>query len=282
MSRTPKQTTAVSKKNKSGRSRRTTKPRSAPTAGKKSPQAASIRLAVTKSKAKPKTAEPTDASKQQVLNITEQGIETASRTSVSARSTGIFATVKNLEKQVKTAFKLKKALQTDLDVTRRKLSKQLSEHAKSDGKIKQSKTSASQAERSGQGISFVDTQRNFASLLEQLRDMTSRLAATNTSNSALKADLARVNDSADALRSEVADLHEKLNDAGNQIADLRDQLGEQQIVNSRLESEMKTKSLDIEAARNELNVFKNTFRRIRSEATRTSSRVSRRYFNPRD
>ena len=117
---------------------------------------------------------------------------------------------------------------------------------------------------------------------EQVRDLSSRLEASDTSNNALEKELLR-------LRGEVENLQEKLAGADSRTADLRFQLEEQQDANkvltessTRLESEVKMLSIDYEAAKNELEAFKKALREVRSEASRTSGRVRQRYFKPKN
>jgi hypothetical protein len=50
--------------------------------------------------------------------------------------------------------------------------------------------------------------------------------------------------------------------------------------NARFENEVKTLKINTDAARGELEAFKNALRDIRSEATLTSGRVRQRYFKP--
>ena len=121
-----------------------------------------------------------------------------------------------------------------------------------------------------------------ANLSEQLQDMTDHLDVTDTLKDALAANLTGANETLEALRTEVANLRNKLTRSEKQILDLNNKLKDRKIANARLESEMKTRHLNIEAIRNEVDVLKNAFCQIRSEATRTSSRVYRRYFSVKE
>jgi len=117
---------------------------------------------------------------------------------------------------------------------------------------------------------------------EQVRDLSSRLKASDTSKNAFEKDMGR-------LREEVENLQEKLASADSRTADLRLQFEEQQAVSkelieirTRLESEIKMLRINHEAATKELGAFKNALLDIRSEAARTSGRVRQRYFKPKD
>jgi chromosome segregation ATPase len=117
---------------------------------------------------------------------------------------------------------------------------------------------------------------------EQVRDLSSRLQASDTSKYALEKELG-------SLREQVKNLQERLAGADSRTADLRLQFEEQQAVNkelmeirTRLESEIKMLSVNHEAATKELEAFKNALLDIRSEAARTSGRVRQRYFKPKD
>ncbi len=50
---------------------------------------------------------------------------------------------------------------------------------------------------------------------------------------------------------------------------------------THLENEIKVVNINYDAAKNELEAFKNALRDIRSEATQTSGRVRQRYFKPK-
>jgi len=116
------------------------------------------------------------------------------------------------------------------------------------------------------------------SLDEQVRDMSSRLEASDTSKDTLEKDLSKA-------REQVENLREKLMDAESQTVDLRTQFKQQQAVNKdltetkkHLENEMRTLNVNYEAVKNELDTFRKAMRDIRSEATQTSGRVRQRYF----
>ncbi len=126
-------------------------------------------------------------------------------------------------------------------------------------------------------------------LREQVHDLTRRLEASEASKEALEKELDGAHQNARTLREEVEELQEKVVAADNRTADLRVQLEDQQAINqelmettTRLENEIKTVNIHYEAAKNELDAFKNALRDIRSEATRTSGRVRQRYFKPKN
>ena len=123
---------------------------------------------------------------------------------------------------------------------------------------------------------------------EQVHDLTRRLEASETSKEALETELAGTHQNARTLREEGEELQEKVAAADNRTADLRIQLEDQQAINrelmettTRLENEIKMVNINYDAAKNELEAFKNALRDIRSEATRTSGRVRQRYFKPK-
>jgi chromosome segregation ATPase len=85
----------------------------------------------------------------------------------------------------------------------------------------------------------------------------------------------------------VEKLQEKVAGTDGRAADLSIQLKDQQAANrelmetnTRLENEIKMLNIRCEAAKSEVDAFKNALRDIRSEATRTSGRVRQRYFKP--
>lgn len=115
---------------------------------------------------------------------------------------------------------------------------------------------------------------------EQVRDLSSRLEASDTSKGTFEKDLAKASE-------QVENLREKLMDAESQAVDLRTQFEQQQAANKdlmktrkRLENEIKTSNVNYENVKNELEAFKKAMRDIRSEVTQTSGRVRQRYFKP--
>ena len=122
---------------------------------------------------------------------------------------------------------------------------------------------------------------------EQVHDLTRRLKASEASKDALEKELAGVHQNARTLRAVVEKLQEKVAGADGRAADLRIQLKDQQAANrelmgtnTHLENEIKMVNIRCEAAKSEVDAFKNALRDIRSEATRTSGRVRQRYFKP--
>jgi chromosome segregation ATPase len=123
---------------------------------------------------------------------------------------------------------------------------------------------------------------------EQVHDLTRRLEASEASQEALETELAGAHQNARTLREEGEELQEKVVAADNRTADLRIQFEDQQATNrelmeakTHLENEIKMANINYDAAKNELEAFKNALRDIRSEATRTSGRVRQRYFKPK-
>lgn len=173
----------------------------------------------------------------------------------SGERVSIISTVKGLEGQVETVFKLNEILEAQLDEAQKKLSEELGARVQSEV----------QAAR--------------------------RLEASETSKVALERELAETIQDAQALREEVEELRakvEKLRDeltgAESRTADLRIQLEDQQATNrklmettTRLENEIKVVNINYDANKNELDAFKNAVRDIRSEATRTSGRVHQKF-----
>jgi chromosome segregation ATPase len=173
----------------------------------------------------------------------------------SEERASIISTVKGLEAQVETVFKLNEILETQLDTAQKNLSEELAARVQSEV----------QAAR--------------------------RLEASEASKVTLERELAGTIQDAQAFREEVEELRakvEKLKDeltgADSRASDLRTQLEEQQASNrklientTRLENEIKMVNINYEANKNELDAFKNAMRDIRSEASRTSGRVQQKY-----
>jgi len=279
---------------------------------------------------------------------------------VSQERTSIISIVKDLEGQVDTAFKLKEALETDLQATQKKLSDELIARAQLEAQVKSLETQAALADQLRQDISFAEEERNkFANLLEeiqpqleivtqerdslaqkaasaeahakqldeqkttfeaqvmnlkdkladmerlrqeldeanqtrqnlngQVRDITNRLEASESSKNALERDLTETHEAMRSMREVVEDLREKFSCADREAADLRIQLEEQQVANqalaeakTRLESEIKVSKVNRQTINSELEAVKKALRDIHSEATLTSGRVRQRYFKSND
>jgi chromosome segregation ATPase len=173
----------------------------------------------------------------------------------SEERVSIISTVKGLEGQVETVFKLNEILESQLDEAQRKLSEEL-------GARIQSEVQA-----------------------------TRRLEASEAAKLAIERELAETIHDVQALRDEIGELHateiklrEELTIADGRTADLRKQLDDQQAINrklmetnTRLENEIKMVNINYEANKKELDAFKNAVRDIRSETTRTSGRVQQKF-----
>jgi len=177
----------------------------------------------------------------------------------SEERVSIISTVKGLEGQVETIFKLNEILEAQLDEAQKKLSEELGTRVQSEVQVAR------------------------------------RLEASEASKVALEKELAGTIQDAQALREGVEELRakvEKLRDeltvADSRTADLRIQLEDQQATNrkliettTRLENEIKMVNINYDANKKELDAFKNTVRDIRSEATRTSGRVQQKFLQPK-
>lgn len=129
------------------------------------------------------------------------------------------------------------------------------------------------------------------SLAEQVRDLSSRLEASDRSKSSLETNLAGAHEGVRGLREEAEDLRKRLADADGEVTELRVQLEEQQAANrdlmetrTRLESEMKTSNVnhvatrkELEAVKNELEAARKALREVYGEVTGASRRVRERY-----
>ncbi len=172
---------------------------------------------------------------------------------VSEERASIISVVKGLEGQVETAFRLKEILQVQLDTLQKRLSDEFDARAQSEVQLAR------------------------------------RLDASETSKDALEKELAETQQSARILQEEVEQLREKVACDNGRTADLCILLEDQQATNrkltettARLENEIEMANTNYDAAKNELDAFKNAVRDIRSETTQTSGRVSQKYLKPDD
>ena len=154
---------------------------------------------------------------------------------------------------------------------------------------------AALAEQLREDISFAEEERNkFVNLLAQtqpqLEEVTAERDSLAEQMASTKTDVKELEGEKMALGAQVMNLKEKLQKkvagADGRVADLRIQLKDQQAANrelmetnTRLENKIKMANINCEAAKSEVDAFKNAMRDIRSEATRTSGRVRQRYFN---
>jgi chromosome segregation ATPase len=276
---------------------------------------------------------------------------------VSQEKASIISIVKGLEGQIETAFKLKEALEAELDTTQKKLSEQLDARVQLEAEVELLKAQAALAEQLREDISFVEEERNkFANLLsqtqpqfeqataerdclteqvssaeakikelkgekvsleaqvmnlkdriidtdrlrkelveitetnqdlrEQLHDLTRRLEASETSKDALERELDGSHQTSQSLQKEVDVFREKITASDGQLTDMRLRFEDQQTANkglmeanTRLENEIKAVNINYEAAKSEIDAFKNALHDIRGEVTQTSGRV-RQYFKP--
>ena len=172
----------------------------------------------------------------------------------SEERVSIISTVKGLEGQVETVFKLNDILESQLNEAQKKLSEEL-------GARIQSEVLAAR-----------------------------RLEASEASKVSVERELAETVHDVQALRDEIEDLHkteiklrEELTVADGRTSDLRKQLEDQHAnnrklmeTNTRLENEIKMVTINFEANKKELDAFKNAVRDIRSETSRTSGRVQQK------
>ena len=174
----------------------------------------------------------------------------------SEERVSIISTVKGLEGQVETVFKLNEILEAQLDEAQKKLSEELGAHVQSEVQVAR------------------------------------RLEASEASKVALEKELAgtiqALQEEVEELRAKVEKLRDELTVAESRTADLRIQLEDQQATNrklmettTRLENEIKMVNINYDANKNELDAFKNAVRDIRSEATRTSGRVQQKFLQPK-
>jgi chromosome segregation ATPase len=177
----------------------------------------------------------------------------------SEERASIISTVKGLEGQVETVFKLNEILEAQLDAAQKKLSEELSSRVQSE------------------------------------LQMSRRLEASEASKVAMEKKMTETFQESQALRDEVEELQvreEKLRDelasTDSRTAELRVQLEERQATNrklmeasTRLEKELNMVNMNYDANKNELDAFKNAVRDIRSEASRTSGRVQQKFLQPK-
>ncbi len=123
-------------------------------------------------------------------------------------------------------------------------------------------------------------------LIPQVKDLTGRLDASETSRKALELDLTTTKDRVSELQEDLDEEREKLGATQASLAGVRNQQEEQQIENRdlkeakrRLEGEVKALTAKHEAAGTELEATKRTLHEIHSAATQTTKRIHKRYYD---
>ncbi len=171
----------------------------------------------------------------------------------------IISTVKALEGQVETVFKLNEILEAQLDTAQKKLSEEL----------------AARVQLEVQAARRLDASEASKVTMER------ELSGTIQDAQALREEV-------EELRAKVEKLRDELTGAESRTADLRIQLEDQQVTNrklmettTRLDNEIKMVNINYDVNKKELDAFKNAVRDIRSEATRTSGRVQQKFLQPK-
>ena len=225
---------------------------------------------------------------------------------VSEERAVIVSLVRDLEGQVDTAFKLKEALEVDLDATRKRLSEESAARAELEMRAESLAAQAALVDELRRDVSFAEEERNrLASLLARTqpqldavtreRDSLAKEAGAAEARArklegektVLEAQMMNLKDklvNADRLESELENLQEEFASIRSQTAELGARLEEQQAANAelvettaRLESELKMSNANHETTRSELEAARKALHDIYSEATRTSGRLRQHY-----
>lgn len=107
---------------------------------------------------------------QDVDSFENDEINVEAYADVSQERSSIISIVKDLEGQVDTAFKLKEAIEADLEETQKKLYDESTARAQLEEQVKSLEAQATLADQLRQDISFAEEERNkFANLLDQLK-----------------------------------------------------------------------------------------------------------------
>jgi chromosome segregation ATPase len=232
---------------------------------------------------------------------------------ISEERASIISIVQGLEGQVETAFQLREVLEAELDTAQKKLSEECSARAELEAQFGPLESQVALADQLRGDISFAEEERNkFANLLTQTQEQLEEVTADRNSltdkiasveahakeledeNVTLGVQLMNLKDKItdiDRLRKELEEeakeLRGKIADADIRMADLRTQIGDQEAANrevmktnTHLENEIKMVNIKYEALKNELAVFKDAIRDIRSEASQTSGRLRQKYLKP--
>jgi chromosome segregation ATPase len=123
---------------------------------------------------------------------------------------------------------------------------------------------------------------------EQTHDLARRLETAEKSKDAIERELDGSHQNSQNLQKDLGDLRAKFSTCDSHLADLRIMLEDQQVANKELmknntslKNELKMLNIDYEAAKNDLDAFKDALHDIRNEATQTSGRVRQKYFKPK-
>ena len=316
-----KQKTSVKKKNRIAKRKRTNEPCLESTTKKKTPKAAAVDGTVAtlvaaptgkKGKKQPTVAKSAHEPKMKRVGSGTKKSENKMEgfADVLEERASIISIVKGLEEQVDAAFKLKEVLETELDITQKMLSEELTARAQLEAQVKSLEEQSVLAEQLSEDISFIEEERTkFANLLAETqpqleavveeRDSLGEKAASvekyakklEGERTNLEAQVMNLKDKVtdvNRLRGEVDNLRKELIDADSRVANLRFQLGEQRAVNkglmetrTRLECEMKIAKANHKVAKNEVDVVRKALHDIRGQAARSSGRIRQRHLKPK-
>jgi chromosome segregation ATPase len=219
-----------------------------------------------------------DAQKPDSAGIRESEQKIVDLADVSEERASIISIVKGLEGQVETAFKLKEALETELDMVRNKLSEQMEARAQLEAQVKSLEIQAAQAEQLRDDISFAEEERNkFANLLAKTRTQLEEIATerdelANQINSAqehikelesekmaLEAQVMNLKDKiidADRLRKELADVNKSYQSLCEKVSELTRRLEAAEVKNDALEGELSGAHQNAQTLRKEAEVLR--------------------------
>ncbi len=154
----------------------------------------------------------------QLIPIAENGeTEMDDFLNVADETTSILSIVKSLEDQIDTAFELKEALESELEVTRQELSEQLSARGQLQSQVDLLESQAAMSDQLREDIAFAEEERNkFVGLLAELKP---QLEAVSVERDSLVEKLSLAEKQGQKLETERMTFEA-------QVMNLRDELGD--------------------------------------------------------
>ncbi len=192
---------------------------------------------------------------------------------VSEESASIISIVKSLEEQVETAFKLKEALEAELNTTQTKLSEQLDARAQLEVQVKSLESKAALSEQLREDLACVEEDRNkFATQLArtqpQLEAVTSERDSLAKQAATAEEHTKKLEGEKIALEAQVMNLKDKITDTDRlqrELADLTEAGQNMQEKLRNLTKQLETSETSKDAFKKELADANQTIRSIREE-----------------
>ncbi len=223
---------------------------------------------------------------------------------VADETTSILSIVKGLEDQIDTAFELKEALESELEVTRQELSEQLSARGQLQSHVDLLESQAALSDQLREDIAFAEEERNkFVGLLAELKPQLEAISLERdslveklslaekqghkleTERMTFEAQVMNLRDELgdmDRLQSELAEVVEARRSLGEQVLELSDQLVAFEASRLSLEKELSDSQTTLVSLREELRELRPKLTDSEGEVADLTVRLAQREATNKD